>query len=129
VRHITTLPDIDHLKHGHWPDRRLGERRVTYDNGTYEAGVAFRKEPDSAWVDKPVRRHTMFPDGWSREKVVSAVQETYQDVYERQIGPALQRGENPANSKNLKGQYDGIEIRFYVDSRGAVRTAFPANPD
>jgi hypothetical protein len=99
----------------------------TFDNGTYETAAYFRSDASGEWVRKPVNRHTMYPNDWSREEVVSAVQETYEDVYVNQIGPALQRGESVAHSAGWAGDHDGVTIKFYVDRQGAVRTAFPFN--
>jgi hypothetical protein len=108
------------------PDgRRIDEVQKVHPNDTYEARVSFRGG-DGQWQEKEVRRHTMFPNDWPRDQVRAAIQETYTKLYDSKVAPALERGENVAGSRIWFGEHDNINIGYFLDRQGAVKTAFPA---
>jgi hypothetical protein len=57
------------------PGRRIDEVVERFPNGTYTARVSFY-DPSHGWVQKPLP-HTMFPDEWSAEQVMTAGRRAY----------------------------------------------------
>ncbi|WP_261555704.1 EndoU domain-containing protein [Frankia tisae] len=109
-------------------DRRLTWTGEPSRSGEYEAKVEFWDESAAEWRPKKVPTHTMFPDSWNTEKVRKAVEETYAEVYDQKIEPALEEGRD-VSKEILVGSHDGVQIQFYVGPDGTVRTAFPIKED
>uniref|UniRef100_UPI0021C197F4 EndoU domain-containing protein n=1 Tax=Frankia gtarii TaxID=2950102 RepID=UPI0021C197F4 len=109
------------------PDRRITEIEREFPDGTYAARVEFQRPSDGAWQEKKVRNHIMFPDSWSTSKVRQAVQEAYNQAYDKHIAPALADGRKIEN-QIPKQQVEGVPIRLYVGPDGTLRTAF-CEPD
>ncbi|WP_232291704.1 EndoU domain-containing protein [Frankia sp. QA3] len=110
------------------PDRRFTWTGEPSRSGEYEAKVEFWDESAAEWRPKKVPTHTMFPDSWNAEKVREAVEETYGEVYDQKIAPALEEGRD-VSKEILVGSHDGVQIQFYVGPDGTVRTAFPIKED
>lgn len=92
--------------------RRIDEVEAVNNNGTYQAKVSFQAE-DGSWVNKPVAVHTMFPNSWTREDAIRAVEQAFDD--------------KEIISGNLwEGTYNGVIIQGYVAPDGSLITAFPA---
>lgn len=58
------------------PGRRINEVLERFPDGSYRASVSFWDAERRRWVRKE-GEHTMFPDSWTRDEVVSAGREAY----------------------------------------------------
>lgn len=82
---------------------------VPDSNGVYEATVEIRNAA-GVWKEKP---STMFPDSWSRARVLKEAKEAFAD--------STRVGENRFEGVSSSG----VKIRIYLDEKGNINSAFP----
>ena len=69
-----------------------------------------------------VPNRPFFPAHWTREKVISKIQEAYNDFKKRNVNPPL----NHKGKYTIRGfTYEGIEIEMILTTDGTIKTAYP----
>ena len=68
------------------------------------------------------RGKTFFPSDWSREKVINAIYEAYENFMQSGVPPLLAKNGKYELSGFTK---EGIKIEMYITKNGRVTTAYP----
>jgi hypothetical protein len=68
------------------------------------------------------RGKTFFPSDWSREKVISAIYEVYENFIQSGVRPLLAKDGKYELSGFTK---EGIKIEMYITQNGTIATAYP----
>lgn len=86
-----------------------GTRSEEDEHGLYKANIEVDGHPK-------VHYSTFFPDSWSPQEVVDAINAARQD--------ALDNGRNPRDTTWV-GYYEGIEIDMYLNGKNKIISAYP----
>lgn len=92
----------------------IDKTRKNGPHGLFKAKVKVKNEDDK-WVAKVSNQgySTFFPEDWSEEKTIEAIQEAYQN--RRQVNGELYEGKTN----------EGIILQFYAKPDGTIASAYP----
>lgn len=92
----------------------IAKTRKNGPHGLFKAKVKVKNE-DGKWVAKVSNQgySTFFPEDWSEEKTIEAIQEAYQN--KRLVNGELYKGKTT----------EGIILQFYAKPDGTIASAYP----
>jgi Bacterial EndoU nuclease len=108
----------------HFTSRLPGERVRVVEfgaqgvdkNGVYEAVVEASFDKGKTWIQKTAKKHTFFPDSWSKEKVVKEIASAFKEGRIKDV---------PEGFDFAGRSESGVLITGYLDDSGKIVSAFP----